>query len=105
MMILPLRLKDSDTYTLFVVLVDENVERLKAYDPAEVTLEKMGPEWSALRLKDVVLLYATPEEAKKIAAVQKPDEVVSMIRHLSRGWQFKPSVGDHDGRYQRPGRN
>jgi hypothetical protein len=30
------------------------------------------------------------------------DAIIEFLKHLSRGWQFKPEAGDNDMPYQRP---
>ena len=90
------------SFSLFVILVEESIQRIKEYDPAEITLQKMGPPWNRMVIKDVIIAYATPAELIRIDALMKEQRysVQSILKYLSRGWKFKPEVGDNDEDYQ-----
>lgn len=83
-------------FSVFVVMRDENIDRIKAYDPAEVRSEKFGLPWVHLKLKDVIIGYCTAEEEVEIKAITSPEQTVEMLKKLSRGWAYRPEAGDHD---------
>lgn len=104
MIAIPLQL-DPVHYDLCIVLEDDGLERIKKYDPAEVVLAKLGMPWQALRIRNIVILYANTEEAKALMTAANKPEVVKNLRALSRGWEFRPKDWDNDAPYQQPGRN
>lgn len=104
MMTLPLQI-DPTCYDLFVVMEDENLERIKKYDPAEILGKNLGMPWQLLRIRNIVILYATAEESKRLSSVASKEDVVHNLKNLSRGWAFRPDKGDHDGHYQKPNQN
>lgn len=79
---------------LLVVLEDDNIERIKQYDPAEVKWSDL-PYW-AVRPGVIGIGYATADEVRRIhefAEAGKPEEAIKLV---SRGWKFRPERGDHD---------
>ncbi|TAL03527.1 MAG: hypothetical protein EPO08_03915 [Rhodospirillaceae bacterium] len=84
-------------YSVFVCLQDENIERMRQYDPAEVTLNKIGFPG---KLKDVIIGYGTDEDFERISrALNSGTDVRAVLRTLSRGFRYRPDQGDHDGPY------
>lgn len=98
MFILPLQVNDTQ-YSLYVVLEDENIERIKAYDPAEVRTGSMPELWRSLQLKDMVILYANPKEAKECLVMCQSGQPMEALRKLARGFRYRPDLGDHDDAY------
>ena len=96
MIVIPLQVSET-AYSIIVLLEDDNLERIKAYDPAEITIRKLG--LSHLRLQDVVIGYATAQEAAQVAAIRDRAEIPELLKKLSRGYQYRPDKGDHDGPY------
>lgn len=92
----------GDSYTLFVILNGESFLRIKQYDPAEVVTKRLGPPWTQLQIKDVVIMYATPEEEARILGCKDTASVMAEIKNLGRGWKYRPDLGDHDGQYGDP---
>lgn len=105
MLTIPLQV-DPTQFDLFVVLNEEGLERIKKYDPAELVLEKLGPRWSGtLRLRAILICYASPEEAKELIAARTSLELGKLVNKLLRGWSFQPGKGASDSPYQRPQHN
>ena len=104
MVTLPLQVSMTH-YDLFLILEDDNLERIKAYDPAEVALRRLPPAWHKLTVRNIQLCYATAEELKLLMGATNIVEVVKRLKVLSRGWQFKPEQGDSDASYQTPAKN
>jgi len=89
---------DQKSYSLFVILEDSNIDRIKKYDPAEVTVDKIGSSWSTLKIKDVVIMYASQEEVMEISQSRNP---IALLRKLSRGFVYRPELGDNDDPYSK----
>jgi hypothetical protein len=68
MFVLPFSI-DPETYSIFVVLDDENLSRIKEYDPAEVVTKLFGPPWTGRKVKDIVITYATEAERVQVLAL------------------------------------
>lgn len=98
MMTIPLALNNT-FYTLFVILEAENVTRLRANDPAEIVLDKLGQDWAQMILKDVVILMPSNEDLQIAMDLFKADKAKEAMRYLTRGWHFRPDQGDHDLNY------
>lgn len=99
MLVIPFRY-DVVSYSVFVVLSDENLTRLREYDPAEVTVDKLGPPWASMRLKDVIIAYATARELEALTHLRTDGEVRRALMDLSRGFKFRPDRGDSDAPYR-----
>ena len=100
MLAIPFQINSTD-YNVFVALEQDNIDRMKAYDPAQLEPLKLGMPWVGMRLNVVIIGFAMAsdvEEAQRLAATGKGHEIPKL---LSRGFQFKPEAGDHDGPYRR----
>jgi hypothetical protein len=100
MFIIPFQVSQTE-YTLFIALDQENIDRIKNYDPAEVVKTNLGQPWSGLALKDVIIGFATEEEKNKVMELWKAGQPQKALRLLSRGFKFRPDRGDSDDQYQR----
>lgn len=99
MQIVPFKVSDAQ-YSLYVILEPENIDRIWQHDPAEVTLNKLPAPWSEMKLKDVVISFATPsdmEEVHRLLAANKPQDA---LRFLSRGFRYRPDASDSDEQYK-----
>lgn len=98
MRVIPMQVVTGE-YSVFVIFEDENIERLKAYDPGELNLLKLGHPWNGMKIRDVVLMYATAEEIAMLDKTSSAADIKSCLRVLCRGWKYHPELGDHDGPY------
>ncbi len=90
-------------FDLWIILEDENVERIKKYDAAEVRLNSFpAVPWANLTVAKVVVAYATSTEIKALIAVTERKELLAALETLSRGWTYRPEKGDSDMPYQSP---
>ena len=80
MMLLPVQLHGDDEFTLFVLLEDENIDRIKEHDPAEVTVQKLGGKWADLKVRDICITYLAPGEAQKFMDLCKVNRVQEALR-------------------------
>jgi hypothetical protein len=99
MLIMPVQVTPGE-YSIFVILEDDNIARIKEHDPAEVNIHKLGSQWSKLRLRDVVIGYLAPgadtREFHRLIGERKMKEA---LKHLSHGFRYRPEAGDHDANY------
>ena len=98
MMVLPLRVSDTEM-DIAIVLEDENIERIKDADPAEVVRHQMGP-YSGITIRNIVITYASPEDLKKIQPLVSKGDIAAILRYLSRNFKYRPDRGDHDEDYE-----
>jgi hypothetical protein len=87
---------DKTYYCIFVLLEDDNLARIREFDPAEVNVTQVGAPWSELKLRDVVIAYLAPfdkEEFMRLCSMKTPREA---LRLVTRGFRFRPELGDHD---------
>ncbi len=104
MITIPLQISKTQ-YDLFVILECENIQRIQAYDPAEVALEKLPSVWRKMTPRCIQICYAAEVELKRVMSATNVVEVVEQLKVLARGWQFKPERGDSDAPYQIPTKN
>lgn len=88
------------SYNIFVVLEDDNLARLREYDPAQLGLEKLPAKWNALRLGTVIIGYATQHDIAQVHFLLHEGEVKRALELLSRGFVFDPTRGDSDAPYR-----
>jgi len=100
MLVIPIQSSQNE-FDIFVVLEDLNIERIKAYDPAELRVGALPPIWQRLKVKTITLLYATKEEVEDLKATNDEKALTSVLSHLSRGFQYRPDKGDYDGPYRK----
>lgn len=91
MIIIPLETDFHRHDALIVVLGPDNLERMKQGDPAEVQLKQLRQAGKHLVDPALVLCYEVPSPE----LIQQGD-LVAVIKHLQRSWQFRPEKGDHD---------
>jgi hypothetical protein len=101
MMTIPLQV-DRSSFHLFIVLEEENIDRLKEHDPAEVMFEKLGEPWVFLHCSRVNILFASAEEAMRLGHTKSKEDLLKQLKELSRGWAYRPDKGDSDAPYQSP---
>ena len=92
-------LVDESSYNVFLVLEEANVERIRAYDPAQFDFSKLPQEWQAKRVNLVLIGYATNEELATLHGVISREGLGAALQLLSRGFQYRPEAGDNDENY------
>jgi hypothetical protein len=91
--------RDDGSYTLFIILDDSGLDRLKDHDPSHLEIHRMGEPWVSLKMNDCMIVYATQEELFQIDHCPTGKEIVELLKHMTRGWKHRPDLGDHDGDY------
>lgn len=101
MYVLPFQTTPEE-YSIFVLLDDEGIERIKAYDPAQVDVAKTlagMPVRPGQRLMHIIIGYANQEDMKHVLELFQQGLRAEALKFLSRGFEFRPDLGDHDGPY------
>ena len=91
MMILPVPVQGQ--LRLLIVLEDENWERIKEHDCAEVNWKDLQPELRMLPVHSVHIGYVTPEERAKIVEFQRIGDMAAAIKLITGGFKVKPGDG------------
>jgi hypothetical protein len=93
MLLLPVPWKGK--LKLLVVLQDENVERIKQHDCAEVIWAHLG-QYQNMRPESITIGYASPDEMQQIVKWAEAGEIVECIKLVTGGFKYRPEAGDHD---------
>jgi len=98
MIVIPFQINKSE-YSILIALEEENLTRMKKYDPAELSVDKLPSDMRKLKLKTIHLCYATAEDAGQMLLFVKQGEIGKALSHLARGFEFRPDLGDSDAPY------
>lgn len=92
--VIPFQVTQTE-YSVFVVLRDHNLDRIRDYDPAEFPVAITHTPWvTNLRLKDVLIGYATPDDWREVERLSRYGEITDALRLLTRGYRYRPDRGD-----------
>jgi len=80
---------------LLVILEDENIERIKEHDCAEIIWSQLG-QFATLRPATIGIGYASPDEMKQIVAWAQQGNIADALKLVTGGFRFRPEKGDHD---------
>ena len=94
MLLLPVPWKDK--IKLLVILEDENIERIKEHDCAEVIWAQLAPYSCHMVPESITIGYATADELKKIQKWAKEGNIAEAIKLVTDGFKYRPERGDHD---------
>lgn len=96
MILAPFQINDEE-YILIVALQDENLDRIKQKDPAQLQIEKLPEPFAHLKLKEVQLTYMTEKEFKVAQSmIHNREDAMSFMKKLCSGWKYQPDLGDND---------
>lgn len=97
-MMLLTKVRRNGTVDLLIVLAEENIERIRKYDPAEVIWAELPVKYSMRRPHVIGVAFCTVQEQLQIErmSVSDPDWKEKAFKLLARGFEFKPESGDHD---------
>jgi hypothetical protein len=96
MIALPVQINENEM-DVYVILQPENLDRIKAYDPAEIVRSRLGEGWKDMAIRNVVLMFATAADIATIAPLFEAGNLLAALRYLARGWHYRPeSGGDYD---------
>lgn len=91
MLLIPIETVNHTEDALIVVLGASNVERMRAADPAEIVLRQTGRT-----LVNPTILLCYEDESPELARLLAARDVDAVVRHLRRGFRYRPDRGDHD---------
>ncbi len=97
-MMLLTQVRRNGTVDLLIVMDQESIERIRAYDPAEVLWGSLPTEYSTRRPHTIGVGFATAAELFEIEHMSKsdPDWKEKAFKMICRGFEFHPEKGDHD---------
>lgn len=83
-------------YDLFIILEQDNLERIKSYDPAEVLTANFPAEITDRKVRTVVILYATDDDMRVVMHFCERGDPTGALRYLSQGFRWRPELGGRD---------
>jgi hypothetical protein len=92
------RVRRNGRVDLVIVLAEENIERIRRYDPAQFDYSTLPVDSSLRRPETVAVAFATAAELGEIERMSASDSdwKEKALKLLSRGFEFRPDLGDHD---------
>lgn len=97
-MLLLTRVRRNGKVDLLIALAEENIERIRKYDAAEVNWTVLPPEYSTRTPQTIGVTFCTQAEQDEIEHLSKsdPNWKEKAFKMLTRGFEYKPEAGDHD---------
>ena len=99
MMVMPFQVNPLE-YMLLVLLKDDNVDRIRQYNPAEINLEALDSLFHTLKLKEIHISYADEADDAVLHDLARAQDVRAIVKHFSRGlragFQFKKDLYNQD---------
>jgi hypothetical protein len=95
MLLIPFEVGGGE-FSVFVVLEGENLERMKANDPAQINVWKMGEPFARLKLRDVMITSPSADDVAKALVLIRGGQPRKAMEFLSRGFKYQPDRGDSD---------
>jgi hypothetical protein len=100
MFVMPFQVTDTE-YSIYVGFTQDSMQRMMAYDPAELQLSKLPLDRFrelGLTLKDIVFGFCSEQDQEHaMKLMQEADDPRPGLQYLTRGFVFRPRMGDHDG--------
>jgi hypothetical protein len=96
--------EENGNVTILVVMTEESIGRITKYDPMILELGKFPSDMDcgkARGIERVVICYATADEVGTILSMLRstPNPMPKVVQLLSRGFAFRPDLGDCDANY------
>ena len=97
-MLLLTRVRPNGKVDLLIVLAEENIERIREYDAAEVIWPQLPREYSMRMPHTIGVGFCTAQEQEEIKrmSARDPDWREKAFKLVTRGFKFRPDKGDHD---------
>lgn len=97
-MIILTKVRRNGTVDMLIGLDDENISRIRQYDQAEVIWPQLPPEYAMRKPSTIGITFCSREEQFEISRMSNtdPDWKEKAFKLLTRGFEFKPEMGDHD---------
>jgi hypothetical protein len=90
MLLIPMKFPDKRD-ELLVILGPENVERMRRADPVQIELSLQR-----LRLINPKITICIESPSPELNRLVQTKDLAGLCKFLSRGWEFRPDLGDHD---------
>jgi len=84
MMVMPFQVNPLE-YMLLVLLKDDNVDRIRQYNPAEINLEALDSLFHSLKLKEIHVSYADEVDETVLHDLARAQDIGAILKHFSRG--------------------
>jgi hypothetical protein len=91
MLLIPIQSADHKEDAVIVVIDGVSLERMQKADPAEIVLRQSGKH-----LVNPTLLFCFERDHVALNKFIQANNIKGLIKHLQRGWKFRPELGDHD---------
>lgn len=93
-------------FNVLIVLEQDGIDRIKEHDPAEVNLRAMPEPYRSMTLDEVHITFGTADDIRFIMS-QEPGGtgLKEVLKRMTRGWKYRPELGDNDGPPQMPTHN
>jgi hypothetical protein len=97
-MLIICRTRRNGTVDMLIALAEDNIERIRAYDQAEVLWPQLPSEYSMRKPGTIGITFCSQAEQNDIEwrSATDPDWKEYAFKLLTRGFEFKPEMGDHD---------
>lgn len=97
-MLLICRTRRNGRVDMLIALAEENIERIKQYDQAEVIWSQLPSEYANRMPASIGISFCSSQEQAEIErlSARDPDWKEKAFKLLTRGFEFKPELGDHD---------
>ena len=93
MLCLPIESRDHRNDKLIVILDSDNLIRMGQADPCAVNCKDLGK-----KLVNPKLIICHEKMTPEFMALLKCGDLEKIGKFLERGFQFRPDLGDHDGK-------
>lgn len=91
MLILPIETENHEADTLLVVLRPDNIKRMETADPAVIKTTQCGKN-----LVNPTVIICYEENVAELNRLIHGGNLSRIMKHLQRGWKFRPEQGDND---------
>ena len=92
MILIPIETKNHAEDMLLVILDKSNIERIQRADPAEIHIRDIVGK----TLVNPTVMICCEEPTPATMKIMNSGDIVGIIHHLSRGFEFRPDKGDND---------
>lgn len=105
MIVIPFSIKQG-MYSLMFVLEQDSIDRIKEYDPAQINLQDLTEPFRSMKLDEIHITFGNKEDMAFVMSQEQGVEgLKKVLQHLTRGWKFRPELGDNDSGPQMPVHN
>lgn len=91
MILLPIESPGHVDDAIIVVLNDDSLARMAQADPAEIRCHDTG-----YNLVNPKILICHEKDTPELTRLLQTRDLEKIIKHLTRGFEFRPDKGDHD---------